>query len=222
MASILSARQALRLPRQLRLFSTSLSVGSGSTDVKRLGVVGAGQMVSPPLSLNPRLYVADHGLSWSTGLGDCPRGRPKGPGARYARRLGAKLPGQGHWLCRLVAPPEPKSKQAPDTYLPLQKSSSPKTSPRAASPRSRPTLRAPSSPQQPPSTPSPTSTSSSRPSPRSPSSSLTSSPSSPRSAPSTPSWPPTRRPSPSRASPPPPPRTPPTRPTAPASSRRTL
>ncbi|KAK0754758.1 3-hydroxybutyryl-CoA dehydrogenase [Schizothecium vesticola] len=44
MASVLSARQALRLPRQLRLFSTSLSLGSGSTDVKRLGVVGAGQM----------------------------------------------------------------------------------------------------------------------------------------------------------------------------------
>lgn len=109
MASVLSARQALRLPRQLRLFSTSLSRGSGSTDVKRLGVVGAGQMVSPPLSLNPRLYVADHGLSWSTGLGDCPRGRRKGPGARYPRRLGAKLPGQGHWLCRLVPPaPNPR------------------------------------------------------------------------------------------------------------------
>ncbi|KAK1829608.1 3-hydroxyacyl-CoA dehydrogenase [Podospora conica] len=39
MASLLSARQALRLPRQLRLYSTI-----GSTDVKRLGVVGAGQM----------------------------------------------------------------------------------------------------------------------------------------------------------------------------------
>jgi len=122
MASVLSARQALRLPRQLRLFSTSLSLGSGSTDVKRLGVVGAGQMVSPPLSLNARpctQYAADCPLFRSTGLGDSPRGCRQGPGARYPCRLGAKLPGQGHWLCRLVAPPPSAIVNKPLTHTSL-------------------------------------------------------------------------------------------------------
>ena len=44
MASIMTARQALRLSSRARLFSTTAARPAG--EVKRLGVVGAGQMVS--------------------------------------------------------------------------------------------------------------------------------------------------------------------------------
>lgn len=45
MVSAIAARQALRLPSRLRLFSTTVA---RDVKVKRLGVVGAGQMVSSP------------------------------------------------------------------------------------------------------------------------------------------------------------------------------
>lgn len=47
MASIMSARQVLRLGNRLSVRSYSSAVKhEGARDVKRLGVIGAGQMVS--------------------------------------------------------------------------------------------------------------------------------------------------------------------------------
>jgi 3-hydroxybutyryl-CoA dehydrogenase len=52
-AAIMSARQALRLSSRVRYFSSTAA--RPAAEVKRLGVIGAGQMVSSPF---PFLLIA--------------------------------------------------------------------------------------------------------------------------------------------------------------------
>ena len=113
MASAIRLRaQALRLTNQTVAAATrrrqfSSTPARHAADVKSLGVIGAGQMVSSYLgSIYKRQFAENLPTHFTPGPRYRVGGSTEGECAGYARRLVTSRPGQGIGVCRLVNPYE--------------------------------------------------------------------------------------------------------------------